>query len=155
MVMDYYEAVRRFVLIAEEWVTDIPKANKYPKEIPIFKNPSRKEIRESAGEYNTIRAFLVGRDAYVWEDALHNSAAASLNMDHKEFIPLSIYLDDTNSKIQGVNVTDFSNRTKWESNGKVYGQIISHPFIKRYAEDVNDPDFVNYYNEAIVGKWHE
>ena len=128
----------------------------YLKEPAIgYKNPTPKQINE-VKRYDQVRAFLVGKDMYVWPDALHATAARSLGISgDSNIIPLNMFLEG--SKIGAVSITDFANHTKWHHNPKLKDTITKNKWIKLYAnnEDLKDPDFVSYYDQAIYGPWHE
>ena len=96
------------------------------------------------------------QDLYIWSEALHASARKSLKiLDNKNAIPLNLYLNG--SRIVGVSLTDWAKNTKWHHNPKVKDAIIKNKWIKLYAdsEALQDPNFIGYYDESIVGLWHE
>jgi len=120
-----------------------------------YKNPTPQQIN-ACKEYDQVRAFLVGKDLYVWKEAIHRAAARTLGLIGKsDVIPLNMYLSGSN--IEAVAVTDFANNTKWHHNPKLKDAILKNKWIKLYANnsDVKDPDFINYYDSAIYGPWHE
>jgi hypothetical protein len=120
-----------------------------------YVNPTPKQINLTK-KYDVIRAFLVGNDMYIWSEVTHNTAARSLNLKgNSNVIPLSVFL--SGNKILGVQVTDFSNNTKWHHNPKIKDKIMKNKWIKLYSssESLKDPDFISYYDEAIYGPWHE
>ena len=139
--------------ITEAWTDQISGSRSDPTPTDIFINPTRKELA-SCANYGGCPAILLDDDMYVWQDSLHYEALEKLELDNnKDFIPLRLYLDG--SSIQGVMVTDTSKQTNWNHNPNVYEAIINHRFIRLYGEDIEDDEFVSYYDEAIGGSWHE
>ena len=120
-----------------------------------YKNPTPKQMN-SCKKFDQVRAFLVGKDMYIWEEAVHRAAARALGLlSDSNVIPLNMYLNG--SKIGAVAITDFANNTKWHHNPKLKDAILNNKWIKLYADksDIQDPDFVSYYDSAIYGPWHE
>jgi len=120
-----------------------------------YENPTPKQINECKS-YGQVRAILLDDNMYVWNEAVHAAAAKALEITgNSNIIPLNIYL--SGNKIEGVEVTDFSNRTKWKHNPKLKNAIIKNKWIKLYSggDSLKDPEFIHYYDESINGPWHE
>jgi len=63
-------------LLLEEWETIIPHLN-----VDIFKNPSKKEVREASGTTKTIRGLIDNEGTlYIWDASttLHNDIIKEL-----------------------------------------------------------------------------
>ena len=138
--------------ITEAWTDQISGSRYDPTSTDIFINPTRKELA-SCENYGGCPAILLDDDMYVWKDSLHYEVIDKLQLDKKNIIPLRLYLD--RSTVLGVVVTDTSKLTKWHHNPKVYDAIINHRFIRLYGGDIEDDEFVSYYDEAIGGSWHQ
>jgi len=137
----------------EKWETSV-SVSRYgrPREVDVFKNPSRKELLECS-DWDGCAGILLGSDMYVWKNELHALVVEQLGFDNQEIIPLRIGLDGSN--IVGVQVSDYSGRTKWHHNPDIYHAIINHPIIRLYGKGIDTDYFVSYYDEAINGPWHE
>ena len=123
------------------------------KRFNVYKNPSMMELKGVAEDHpledaGWVGSWLVGNDWYVWSynDALHYDIEKQLGIQNG--IPLSIAFNDRKAFVV---VTDSSKRTNWHHNPDVADAIRNHPHL---GSQFNIED-ISYYDEAIVGSWHE
>jgi hypothetical protein len=131
------------------------KTTRFPIPSEIIKNPTRDDINRLQKD-NQIRLFLYGNDLYVWTpyELLHNEVARELGLKENR-IPLFGLVH--RGKIFNVWATDASEETQWHHNSQLKNEILKHPVLKSLVDPgfKSSPENVNYYDESIVGPWHE
>jgi len=117
------------------------------KVVEIFKNPNSKEMKESMGRADYVRAFLVDNDVLVWNvfGALHFEIEERFNLGNNA-IPIILYPNDNI-----IEVSDHSKRTIWNHNPKVKNAILNNGWVKSNMSNVQ----VHYYDEDIEGDWEK
>lgn len=122
------------------------------KTYTIFQDPNPKELN-SILEHDEVRAFLLPEHVLAWNvfSSVHYQVSQDLKLG-KDAIPVILHFIP-GQKLTGVTVTDFSRNTKWHHNPEVYWKILNHPFVK--LKGMGETVEVGYYDEAIVGAWHE
>lgn len=144
-----------FRSLYEEWVASVPTPAEMGSApgstVEIFKNPGRGEVASllKQGRHNALRAFLVGRDAIVWnaEFALHHSIDKKYGVGNKA---ISVVLGMADNK---VIVTDYNweSGSSWYHNPATQRAILTHPWV---SKNLPNPE-VDYFDEMSVGRWED
>lgn len=118
----------------------------YGKKAEVFKNPSLGELRAMGSATTGTRAFLIGKNALVWHGVVHQTVREKMKLS-KDALPVILYIG---GGVVDVMVTDNSKGSKWHRSPKTFDFITKNTYLKRWK--IGE---VLYYDEAIVGKWHE
>jgi hypothetical protein len=135
-------------IIQEEYLT---RLNIYGRSCEIFRNPTSSELRKDIKIKDHVRAFLLpnGRDIIAWSayTMVHQWIREKLKVPN-DSIPVLLYFGGGSVIVE---VTDNIRASKkWKHNPKLYDWIMEHKYLNRWK--IME---VSYYDEAIVGKWHE
>lgn len=123
------------------------------KPVEVFKNPSRKELKEIA-QHDEVRAFLVGNDLIVWNTygAIHHQMSEQIQIpDDSVALNMNVHQD---GKSYYVRVSDWTRRSSWFHNPEIVPYIMNHPALKLVRD--RGPEFeIGFFDENIVGRWDE
>lgn len=140
--------MKKFKQIREEWNTMFrsPTGNN----ITIYSDPSRKELAQLARTYHdAVCAMLYKDELYVWTNGLHYHVKEHFNMG-KDFVSMMLYIN--RGMISGIGITDTTKPTKWHENPNLKKYLFTH---KRLAMKLAPDANIHYYNQDVVGPWHD
>lgn len=118
----------------------------YGKKAEVYKNPSLGELKAMGSATTGTRAFLVGKDSLVWHGVVHQVVREKMKLS-KDALPVILYIGGGTVDVM---VTDNSRGSKWDRNPKTFDFIKKNTYLKRWK--IGE---ILYYNQDIVGKWHE
>jgi len=126
------------------------------EETMIYENPSQERLAKISKGMECARAFIKGNKVYVFDaNALHQTVREKSSLDLKDAI--SVVLWGQGGNIAAVQVTDNTRNTKWHHSKELKDAILAVPYIQHRSSKVDreSEEFVSYYDDAIVGPWHE
>ncbi len=133
-----------------EFLWDTVSVEKWAAKEPVkvHKNPERNELKKLAGEYQTMRGFLVKDGLIVWGlSPIHDPMARALGIG-KTAIPLIVFTDGQDMEVQ---VSDWAEKTIWLHNPETANAIRNNPYMRKMFPNVQ----ISYYDEGVNGDWEE
>ena len=136
--------------------------------IKLFINPDPSELSKATGTNDEVRGFVIGSSEFwIWSvyEALHYDIWGETQ---KEGISIIAYI--SSNEIYNVMITDFSRSSDIHESPDIASKLLQNkPFISLCSRKLvsylkslskgkkfNEEDHkLNYYNEAIVGRWDE
>lgn len=136
-------------IIAEGFVTTLTPDYGARKPFDVFKNPSRKEWREIAGQHDEVRAYIVGDDVFAWPvfGDLHANVARALGITNG----ISVLIMGDYRGEASIQVTDATRHTSWLHNPGTADAIRDCAFLDRTFEFIE----IGFFDETVVGDWSE
>ena len=134
-------------LLLEKWIGNVRETWKIgEKDIDVFINPDRKELKELTDQNNNFYAIIIPNknDVIAFRrDVLHFSVIEQLKIKG-DIVTATVYVDGNNL---GLMITDATRHGKWFHNPSIEEYVSNNKFLKKYNIDFT------YYDESIVGDW--